>query len=101
MDERYDMVRTVRDKRYLYIKNYMPHKIYGQYIQYMFVTPTTQVWKQLYDEGQLQPPRTYFWETKPSEELFDLENDPDEEFQTALEQVLRIVRFRLEDRVCP
>jgi 2-oxo-4-hydroxy-4-carboxy-5-ureidoimidazoline decarboxylase len=30
-----------------------------------------------------------------------LENDPDEEFQTALEQVLRIVRFRLEDRVRP
>jgi 2-oxo-4-hydroxy-4-carboxy-5-ureidoimidazoline decarboxylase len=30
-----------------------------------------------------------------------LENDPDEEFRTALEQVLRIVRFRLEDRVCP
>jgi 2-oxo-4-hydroxy-4-carboxy-5-ureidoimidazoline decarboxylase len=30
-----------------------------------------------------------------------LENDADEEFRTALEQVSRIVRFRLEDRVCP
>ena len=30
-----------------------------------------------------------------------LENGPDEEFATALEQVQRIVRFRLEDRVCP
>ena len=30
-----------------------------------------------------------------------LENGPDEEFRTALEQVLRIVRFRLEDRVRP
>ena len=29
------------------------------------------------------------------------ENGPDEEFQTALEQVRRIVRFRLEDRVRP
>ncbi|MEM7012218.1 MAG: sulfatase, partial [Verrucomicrobiota bacterium] len=44
MDERYDMVRTVRSKRYNYIKNYKPHKIYGQFIQYMFQTPTTQVW---------------------------------------------------------
>jgi len=26
----------------------MPHKIYGQYIAYMFQTPTTQVWKRLY-----------------------------------------------------
>jgi len=78
MDERYDMVRVVRDKRYIYVRNYMPHKIYGQYIAYMFKTSTTAVWKQLYDEGKLQPPRTFFWETKPAEELYDLENDPDE-----------------------
>ncbi len=78
MDERYDMVRTVRDKRYVYVRNYMPHKIYGQFIAYMFQTPTTRVWKQLYDQGKLSPPQTYFWETKPAEELYDLENDPDE-----------------------
>ncbi|MBZ0256690.1 sulfatase, partial [bacterium] len=29
MDERYDMVRVVRNQQYLYIRNYMPHKIYG------------------------------------------------------------------------
>jgi arylsulfatase A-like enzyme len=78
MDERYDMVRVVRDKRYIYIRNYMPHKIYGQHLAYMFVTPTTQVWKDLYDQGKLEPPKTFFWETKPAEELYDLENDPDE-----------------------
>ncbi len=78
MDERYDMVRVVRDQRYIYIRNYMPHKIYGQYIAYMFKTPTTQVWKRLYDEGKLRPPRTFFWETKPAEELYDLVDDPDE-----------------------
>lgn len=78
MDERYDLVRSVRDKRYVYIRNYMPHKIYGQYLAYMFQTPTTQVWKRLYDEGRLSPPQTYFWEPKPSEELYDLEQDPDE-----------------------
>lgn len=78
MDERYDMVRVVRDKRYIYIRNYMPHKIYGQYIAYMFQTPTTRVWKELYDRGKLSPPRTFFWERKPAEELYDLQNDPDE-----------------------
>jgi arylsulfatase A-like enzyme len=78
MDERYDMVRVVRDKRYIYIRNYMPQKIYGQYIAYMFQTPTTQVWKRLYDQGKLRPPQTFFWETKPPEELYDLQNDPDE-----------------------
>ncbi|MDC0264359.1 sulfatase-like hydrolase/transferase [Verrucomicrobia bacterium] len=78
MDERYDLVRSVRDKRYIYIRNYMPHRIYGQYIQYMFQTPTTRVWKQMYDEGKLKAPQTYFWEEKPAEELYDLDYDPDE-----------------------
>jgi len=78
MDERYDMVRSVRDKRYIYIRNYMPHKVYGQYIAYMFETPTTRTWKDLYDKGKLAPPKTRFWETKPPEELYDLEKDPDE-----------------------
>jgi len=78
MDERYDCVRSVRDGRYVYIRNYMPHLIYGQHISYMFETPTTQVWKRLYDEGKLKPPQTHFWEPKPPEELYDLRNDPDE-----------------------
>jgi arylsulfatase A-like enzyme len=78
MDERYDLIRSIRDKRYIYLRNYMPHKIYGQYVAYMFETPTTQVWKKLYDQGKLHPPQTYFWEPKPPEELYDLEQDPDE-----------------------
>jgi uncharacterized sulfatase len=78
MDERYDLVRSVRDQRYVYLRNYMPHKIYGQHVDYMFQTPTTRVWKRLYDEGKLKPPQTYFWQTKPPEELYDLLADPDE-----------------------
>ena len=78
MDERYDMVRTVRDKRYHYIRNYMPHKIYGQYLDYMFQTPTTRVWKERYDQGKLTSAQQHFWETKAREELYDLLEDPDE-----------------------
>lgn len=78
MDERYDLVRACRGTRYHYIRQFMPHRIYGQHIDYMFQTPTTRVWKQLYDEGKLQPPQTYFWETKPAEELYDLQEDRDE-----------------------
>ena len=78
MDERYDMVRTVRDQRFIYIRNFMPHRIYGQFVEYMFRTPTTAVWHRLYHEGKLSPPRTRFWETKPAEELYDLTEDPDE-----------------------
>ena len=82
MDERYDMVRSVRDQRYVYIRNYMPHRIYGQFIQYMFETPTTRIWKQLFDQdrggGRLHQGQRAFWEEKPAEELYDLLRDPDE-----------------------
>jgi len=78
MDERYDAIRSVRDERYVYIRNYMPHKIYGQYLAYMWETPTTQVWERLYKEGKLTPAQRRFWEKKPFEELYDLQTDRDE-----------------------
>jgi uncharacterized sulfatase len=78
MDERYDMVRTARDKRYVYLRQFMPHRRYGERVDYMFQTPTTQVWHRLFSEGKLNAAQSHFWETKPSEELYDLESDPDE-----------------------
>ena len=78
MDERYDMVRSITDGRYVYIRNYMPHRIYGQFISYMFQTPTTRVWHDMHDAGELNEAQSHFWERKPAEELYDLQNDPDE-----------------------
>jgi len=76
MDERYDMVRTVRDKRYRYLRNYMPHLIYGQHIEYMFQMRSMAAWEKAYREGKLFGPQKFFWEEKPMEELYDLLNDP-------------------------
>lgn len=78
MDERYDLVRTVFGKRYIYIRQYMPHRIYGQYIDYMFQTNTTKLWHQMFLDGELNEAQSHFWQTKPAEELYDLETDPDE-----------------------
>jgi uncharacterized sulfatase len=78
MDERIDMVRSTRDKRYVYVRHFMPHRRYGEHVNYMFQTPTTQVWHRLFQEDKLPPEQARFWQTKPAEELFDLRTDPDE-----------------------
>ncbi|MBM3797119.1 MAG: sulfatase [Acidobacteria bacterium] len=78
MDERVDLVRSVRDKQYAYVRHYMPHRIYGQHINYMFETPTTRVWKKLFDDGKATSAQQAFWKTKPVEELYDLSADRDE-----------------------
>ncbi len=78
MDERLDLVRSVTDGRYVYVRNYMPHLIYGQHLNYMWQTPTTRVWEQLHKEGKLNAVQDKFWNPKPFVELYDLQNDPDE-----------------------
>ena len=84
MDERIDLMRSVRNKRYVYIRNFMPHRIYGQHMSYMFDMPTTQKWKETFDAGKATEEQSYFWRTKPSEELYDLESDRDEVRNLAL-----------------
>jgi len=79
MDERYDCVRSVTDGRFVYLRNYMPHLSQAQHVAYQFETPTTVVWRKLFDAGKATPEQSIFWqEPKAPEELYDLQNDPDE-----------------------
>lgn len=76
MDERYDFCRTIRDKKFRYIKNYNPHRIYGQYISYLWRAPLTKSWEEEYKAGRLNEIQSQFWNQKPAEELYDSVNDP-------------------------
>ena len=76
MDERYDMCRAVRDQKFRYIRNYMPYRIYGQHINYLWKAPSVGSWEQAYLNGDCDETQSIFWETKPVEELYDTENDP-------------------------
>ncbi|MHC4395443.1 MAG: sulfatase-like hydrolase/transferase [Planctomycetota bacterium] len=79
MDEAYDIIRAVRDKRFKYIRNYMAHLTYGQDIEYMNMMPTMQEMRRLNAEGKLVgPQKQYFRKTKPIEELYDTLSDPHE-----------------------
>lgn len=76
MDERIDKVRAVRNKKFRYIKNYMPHRIYGQYIEYLWRAPSCRSWEEAYLAGNCNEAQSAFWEEKPAEELYDVAADP-------------------------
>jgi N-sulfoglucosamine sulfohydrolase len=76
MDERYDMQRTVRDKKYNYIRYYEFPK---PFIQYMNTPEKGDIMKAIrssYAEGTLPEAGVKLMaDRKPVEELFDLEKD--------------------------
>ncbi|SHF53608.1 Sulfatase [Mariniphaga anaerophila] len=76
MDERYDMCRAVRDQKYRYIRNYVPYRVYGQHLEYLWRAPSIRSWEQAYLAGECNETQGIFWNTKPVEELYDTENDP-------------------------
>ena len=76
MGERRDLVRAVRDKKYLYRRNYFPNRIYGQYLGYLWRADHVKEWESAYHAGDLNEVQSRFWEPKPVEELYNVKNDP-------------------------
>jgi arylsulfatase A-like enzyme len=75
-----DRIRAVRDRRYKYIRNFMPERPYTQhndYIQKQY--PTLQVIKDLHAAGKLNTVQQ-LWMTprKPEVEFYDTQTDPHE-----------------------
>ncbi len=99
MDERGDLSRAVTDGRYVYTRNYRPDMPWGQHIAYMFQTPTTRVWKALFDAGKLNDAQSAFWRPKPPEEFFDLQTDPDEVHNLANSPEHAAIKARLRAAV--
>lgn len=75
-----ERMRCVRDRRYKYIRNYLPGIPYMQPNPYKEKEyPTWNLVKQLNKEGKLTPIQALFAaESKPVEELYDLASDPHE-----------------------
>jgi hypothetical protein len=77
MDEVYELQRGARDRRWKYIRNYMPHRTYAQRIDYMDAMPAMRDWRRLAAADRLVGgQKNWFARTKPVEELYDTQKDP-------------------------
>jgi N-sulfoglucosamine sulfohydrolase len=96
MDPAMDCIRTVRDKRYKYHRNYMPQRPYVQFLPYRDQMPLMQELFRFEREENLDPVQSlWFRKTKPAEELYDTQNDPHEINNLADDPAYQDIKTRL------
>ena len=77
VDESYDMIRSVRSKDYLYIRNFYPNEPFNIWVPYLNKMPIMQEMMRLDAEGMLAPDqKKWMADTRPPEELYDVQVDP-------------------------
>lgn len=79
-DEVMEKSRSLSSGKYKYIRNDMPEVPWDAHQAYLeFYRPAVHTMRKMKFEGKLNETEAYFFSnTKPPEELYDLENDPDE-----------------------
>jgi len=77
MDDKYDLQRAVRNKRYKYIRNYWPDTAYNPFLDFMYQAPIMKKIDSLYKQRKLNKIQAAWMQAnKPKEELYDIVNDP-------------------------
>ncbi|MEO2016353.1 MAG: sulfatase-like hydrolase/transferase [Fuerstiella sp.] len=77
LDSRYEMVRSVRDQRFRYQRNFYPHLPFKPHEDFEFNAPVLKKWVELARAGKLTGPQAQLnLRFKPIEELYDSKNDP-------------------------
>ena len=77
MDIEYDMMRSARDARFLYIRNFAPELPYAGHIIYRNQSAIMQEWFRLQAQGTLTgAPALWMRTRRPAEELYDTAADP-------------------------
>jgi len=104
VDEIWDMARSVRTRRYLYIRNFMPHLGYNQQSAWIDQGEIRKAFYQLAESGAATAAqRQYLAQQRPVEELYDCQADPlnlnnladHPDHQRALKRLRRQVRKKM------
>lgn len=75
-DEFTDRIRSVRNKKYLYLRNSFPELPKYKDVTYRKNIPMMSNFLKLRDEGKLNDVQKIWFETKTTEELYDVVKDP-------------------------
>ncbi len=94
-DEKYDLVRTARKGQMKYMRNYQPFNVDGLQNNYRYKCLAFQQWRDLFHRGKLNGIQSHFFETRDAEELFDLESDPYETINLAVDPEYVVVLMEL------
>ncbi|QOV88848.1 sulfatase-like hydrolase/transferase [Humisphaera borealis] len=77
MDERYDFSRSVRTQNFRYVRNYSPHRPWGQNYSYPFqVQPSMRAWYASFEAGRCNEAQAAYWKPKAASELYAITTDP-------------------------
>lgn len=102
-DEKYDLVRSLRKGKFKYIRNYQPFNFDGLYNFYRYRQLAYQEWLDLYKKDSLDEAQAAFFKPRNPELLFDVEADPYETKNLALDpafsETLQTMRGKLDDWV--
>jgi len=100
MDIEYDMMRSARDKQFLYIRNFAPDLPYAGHIIYRNQSAIMQEWLRLQAEGKLTGPAALWMRThRPAEELYDTKGDPHQVRDLAADPAHRATLERMRKAV--
>jgi len=76
-DETIEIIRSVRTKKYKYIRNFLSYRPYAQRNQYKDNKEISIHNRELYKSGKLNELQSALYQpTRPVEELYDIVNDP-------------------------
>ena len=102
-DEKYDLVRTLRQGKFKYMRNFEPFLPDALQNNYRYKMLAYQEWRRMHREGKLNEIQSQFFEPKSSEALYDLEADPHEIHNLAADpnhaERLSAMRDRLMQRL--
>lgn len=98
-DEKYDLVRSLRQGKLKYIRNYTPFNFHGMSNIYRYKMASYREWRDLHKAGKLTPLQERFFTTRPMEELYDVVEDPYETVNLATDPAYKDALLELRGRL--